>query len=271
MKYILPFILGVGVVALVAQDVVRKPGDLGFKDTPMLPGGKWHVHDSDRPRPRQITPGAKLGDAPSDAEILFDGKDLSKWMQYGKGADKDKIVDPQWKIVDGELVIAPGTGFLLTRAKYGDCQLHIEWAAPKDVKGTSQARGNSGVFLMNRYELQVLDSYNDLTYADGGAGAIYGQFPPPVTPIRKTGEFNSYDIIFEAPKFENGKLVKPAYQTLLFNGVAVHWHKELLGKMTYRQVGYYEPHGDEEPISLQDHSNAVRFRNIWVRRLKLAE
>lgn len=237
-----------------------KPSDLGFKDTPMLPGGKWHVHDPDRPHPVEVTPGAKPGDPPSDAEILFDGKDLSKWTQA-------KSAEPQWKVADGVLTVAPGTGDLITRAKYGDCQLHIEWAAPLDVKGTSQARGNSGVFLMSRYEIQVLDTYHDLTYADGGAGAVYGQFPPLVNPIRKTGEWNVYDIIFEAPKFENGKLVKPAYQTVIFNGVIVQNHRELIGKMTYRQVGFYEPHGAEEPLSLQDHHNAVRFRNIWIRRM----
>lgn len=261
-----------GLIVTAALCAQSKPSDLGFKDTPMLPGGKWHVHDSDRPRPLEVTPGANAGDAPSDAEILFDGKDLSKWMTIAKsGENKGKLVDPQWKVVNGVMAIVPGTGDLATKAKYGDCQVHVEWAAPLDVKGTSQARGNSGVFLMSRYEIQVLDTYHDLTYADGGAGAIYGQFPPLVNPIRKTGDWNVYDIIFEAPKFVDGKLVKPAYQTVIFNGVIVQNHKELIGKMTYRQVGFYEPHGDEEPISLQDHNNAVRFRNIWVRRLKAIE
>ena len=251
-------------IALGAQP---KKGDLGFTDTPILPGQKWHVHDPGRPHPHVVTPGKELGAAPSDAVVLFDGKDLSQWAQHGKGADSDKIVDPQWKVGSGYFEVAPGTGDLFTREKFGDCQLHVEWSELADVKGTSQARGNSGVLLMSRYEIQVLDPFNNPTYADGQASAIYGQFPPLVNPGRKPGEWQIYDIVFEAPRFEGERLVKPAVETVFFNGVLVHNHKEPIGAMVYRQVAKYTPHNPEEPLMLQEHHDRVRFRNIWIRRL----
>src|SRR6516164_139897 len=175
--------------AFVAACVFAQPKsnpDLGFKDTPMLPGDKWHVHDPDRPHPRVITPGAVPGAAPSDATILFDGKDLSKWMQKAKDG---KLSDPKWIVRDGYFEIAPHSGDLVTKESFGDCQLHVEWASPAEVKFASQGRGNSGVILMSLYEIQVLDSYNNLTYADGQAGAIYGQTPPLVNPVRPPGEW----------------------------------------------------------------------------------
>jgi hypothetical protein len=251
-------------IALGAQP---KKGDLGFTDTPMLPGQKWHVHDPGRPHPHVVTPGKEPGAAPSDAVVLFDGKDLSQWAQHGKGADSAKIVDPQWKVENGYFEVVPGTGDLFTREKFGDCQLHVEWSELADIKGTSQARGNSGVLLMSRYEIQVLDPYNNPTYADGQASAIYGQFPPLVNPGRKPGEWQTYDIVFEAPRFEGEKLLKPAVETVFFNGVLVHNHKEPIGAMIYRQVGKYTPHNPEEPLMLQEHHDRVRFRNIWIRRL----
>jgi hypothetical protein len=251
-------------IALGAQP---KKGDLGFTDTPMLPGQKWHVHDPARPHPHVVTPGKEPGAAPSDAVVLFDGKDLSQWAQHGKGADSAKIVDPQWKVENGYFEVVPGTGDLFTREKFGDCQLHVEWSELADIKGTSQARGNSGVLLMSRYEIQVLDPYNNPTYADGQASAIYGQFPPLVNPGRKPGEWQTYDIVFEAPRFEGEKLLKPAVETVFFNGVLVHNHKEPIGAMIYRQVGKYTPHNPEEPLMLQEHHDRVRFRNIWIRRL----
>jgi hypothetical protein len=251
-------------IALGAQP---KKGDLGFTDTPMLPGQKWHVHDPGRPHPHVVTPGKEPGAAPSDAVVLFDGKDLSQWAQHGKGADSAKIVDPQWKVENGYFEVVPGTGDLFTREKFGDCQLHVEWSELADIKGTSQARGNSGVLLMSRYEIQVLDPYNNPTYADGQASAIYGQFPPLVNPGRKPGEWQTYDIVFEAPRFEGEKLLKPAVETVFFNGVLVHNHKEPIGAMIYRQVGKYTPHDPEEPLMLQEHHDRVRFRNIWIRRL----
>lgn len=251
---------------LVAAAHAQEPNlDLGFKDTPILPGQKWHVHDPDRPYPRVVTPGARPGAAPSDAVILFDGKDLSKWMQRGRGADRGKTVDAKWKVENGYFEVVDGTGDLITRDRFGDCQLHIEWASPAVVSGTSQSRGNSGVLLMSRYEIQVLDSYENATYADGEAGAIYGQWPPLVNAMRKPGEWETYDIVFEAPRFEGGKLVKPAYQTVFLNGVLLHNRKEVIGRMAYRQVGTYAPHAAEEPLSLQDHHDAVRYRNVWIR------
>jgi hypothetical protein len=254
-------------VLVVAASGQQSGGDLGFTDTPILPGQKWHVHDPDRPHPKVVTPGATPGAPPSDAVVLFDGKDLSKWVQHGRGADRAALVDPQWKVADGYFEVAARTGDLYTREKFGDCQLHVEWASPPEVRGTSQARGNSGVLLMSRYEIQVLDVYDNPTYADGQAGAIYGQWPPLANPARKPGEWNTYDIVFEAPRFEGEKLVRPAFATVFYNGVMVHHRKELMGPMVYRQVAKYAPHEPEEPLMLQDHGNPVRYRNMWIRRL----
>ncbi len=245
-------LLGLLGVLAVAQQPQSKPGDLGFTDTPMLPNLPWHVHDPARPHPKVIAPGATPGAPPSDAVVLFDGKDLSRWQQEGRGADRGKMVDAQWKLGDGYFEVAGGTGSLLSREKFGDCQLHVEWSS----------------LIMSRYEIQVLDAWNNPTYADGQAGAIYGQWPPLVNPARRPGEWNTYDILFEAPKFEGEKLVKPAYATVMYNGVMVHHHKELMGPMVYRQVAHYTPHAPEEPLMLQDHNgDAVRYRNIWVRRI----
>jgi hypothetical protein len=256
-----------GTAALAdAQDSKPNP-DLGFTDTPMLPGLPWHVHDPSRPHPEVVTPGPALGAAPSDATVLFDGKDLSQWQQQGRGAEAGKMVNASWKVGDGYFEVAPDTGDLVTREKFGDCQLHVEWASPAEVKGNSQGRGNSGVLLMSRYEIQVLDAWHNPTYADGQAGAIYGQWPPLVNPARRPGEWNTYDIVFEAPKFEDGKVTKPVYFTVLYNGVLVHNHKASMGPMVYRQVAHYTPHDPEEPLTLQAHHNPVRYRNVWIRRI----
>jgi hypothetical protein len=252
----------------LAQGQAQHPNaDLGFTDTPMLPSLPYHVHDPDRPHPPVVKPAAGVGGAPSDAIVLFDGKDLSKWEQQGRGADAGKTVDPQWKVGDGYFEVAPRTGTLLTKEKFGDVQLHVEWSSPMEIRGNSQGRGNSGVLLMNLYEIQVLDAWENPTYADGEAGALYGQWPPLVFPARKPGEWNTYDIVFEAPHFEGERLVKPAFQTVFYNGVVVHNRKELLGPMVYRQVAHYRPHPPELPLGLQDHGNPVRYRNIWIRRL----
>ncbi len=165
------------------------------------------------------------------------------------------------------IAIVPRTGRLVTRQKFGDCQLHVEWMIPESDTGSGQGLGNSGVELMTRYEIQVLESNQNLTYADGGAGAIYGVWPPLVNPARPKGEWNVYDIFFEAPHFDGDKLVKPAYATVVFNGVLVQNHKNFLGTTIWRQVATYKPHPPEEPLSLQDHNQPVRYRNIWIRRL----
>ena len=241
--------------------------DLGFDDTPMLPGLPYHVHDYNRPHPPVVTPSDRPGGAPSDAVVLFDGKDLSKWRGQRSSITKAGSDEAQWKVENGYFEVVPKTGDLATKEKFGDVQLHIEWSEPEGISGTSQGRGNSGVILMGKYEIQVLDSYKSPTYADGQAGAIYGQWPPLANAVRKPGDWNSYDIVFEAPKFEGEKLVKPAYFTVFLNGVLLHNRKESMGPMVYRQVAHYVPHPAEDALMLQNHNNAVRYRNVWARRL----
>jgi len=262
------FCAAVLIVLAAATGSQQQPNpDLGFTDTPILPGMKWHVHDPDRPHPKVVVPGATPGAPPSDAIVLFDGKDLSKWVQRGWGAESAKELAPKWKVGNGYFEVASRTGSLYTRQKFGTCQLHIEWASPSEVRSTSQDRGNSGVLFMSRYEVQVLDAYNNPTYADGTPGSIYGQWPPLALPARKPGEWNVYDIIFEAPEFDGQKLAKPAFLTVFYNGVVVHSHKESMGPMVYRQVAKYTPHAPEDALMLQDHNHPVRYRNIWLRRL----
>jgi hypothetical protein len=258
--------LACAVTIAAMQQTRHEP--IGYSDTPMLPDQPWRVHDIKRPYPKEITPGNQPGQPPSDAIVLFDGKDLSKWEQHGKGPNRGKTMTPQWKVENGYFEVASGTGDLVSKDKFGDAQYHVEWSEPADVSGESQARGNSGFIIMSHYEIQVLDSYHSITYADGQAGAIYGQWPPLVNPIRKPGEWNVYDIVFEAPQFEGSQLKKPAYVTVFFNGVVVQNHKEIIGAMVHKQVAKYTAHGAEEPLLLQDHNHPVRYRNIWVRRLK---
>ncbi len=238
----------------------------GYTDTPQLPNQKWKVHDMARPRPRKVKPGQPLlhEAPPSDAIVLFDGKDLSQWVSMRQG----KTVDAKWKVESGYIEVEPQSGRLVTREKFGDCQLHIEWMVPNGVEGAGQNRGNSGVELMMRYEIQVLESAENLTYADGQAASIYGQWPPLVNASQPQGEWNVYDIFFEAPKFVGEKLSRPGYVTILHNGVLVHNHQEILGGAVHRRVAKYTPHGAEEPLSLQDHGQLVRYRNIWIRRLR---
>src|SRR5688572_12090712 len=232
--------------------------NLGYTDTPMLPGLPYHVHDPARPRPAVVTPGARAGDAPSDATVLFDGTSLSAWTPTKQ----------PWKVENGYMEVAPNSGDLRTKAAFGDVQLHVEWAAPAQVRGDSQNRGNSGIFLHGRYEVQVLDSFDNLTYPDGQAGALYGQWPPLANAARRPGEWQSYDIVFEAPRFEGSKATKPAFQTVFWNGVVIHNRKEVMGATDYRNVAQYgKPHAAELPLMLQDHENPIRYRNIWIRRL----
>jgi hypothetical protein len=245
---------------LCAQDGAKKAQTPGYKDTPVLPSG-WHVHDSDRPHPTVVTP-APAGDPvapPADAIVLFDGKDLSTWT----GRD-DKA---SWKLADGHMEVN-GTGDIQTRDSFGDCQLHVEFATPVQVRGESQGRGNSGVFLFGRYEVQVLDSYENVTYADGQCASLYGQYPPLVNACRKPGEWQTYDILFRAPRFDaNGKCTEPATITVIQNGIAVHVSREYLGDSSHRSLPKYNAHGEKGPIRLQDHGDLVRFRNIWIRPL----
>jgi hypothetical protein len=250
--------------SLVLARQAPKPSDLGFTDTPMLPGLPYRVHDPARPYPPVVTPASTPGAPPSDAIVLFDGKDLSKWSHHD---EQGAVLEPKWVVRDGYFEVAPRAGSLVTRDSFGDVQLHIEWATPKEVTGNSQGRGNSGVLLMGLYEVQVLDSFNNPSYADGQAGALYGHWPPLANVARPPGEWQTYDIVFEAPQFEGDKVVKPAHTTVIWNGVVVHNRKEINGATVYRSVAHYTPHAAELPLTLQDHGNPVRFRNIWVRRL----
>ena len=220
-------------------------------------GSKYRIHDGNRPQPRKVTP-PKPGTAPSDAVVLFDGKNLDKW----KGP---KDSPAKWKIEDGVLIADKGSRSIITKEEFGDCQLHLEWMAPKDREFKGQKGSNSGVFLMGRYEVQILSNYENKTYPDGQAGAIYSQYPPLVNASVSPGTWQTYDIIFEAPEFDGDKVKKPAYMTVIHNGVVIHNHQEVLGLTLWKKKSIYKPHGPKGPISLQYHNDPIRFRNIWVR------
>ena len=227
-------------------------------------GEQWSIHDPARPLPPVVDPGpaGPPVPAPSDAIVLFDGTDLSEW-EDGKGEPA------RWRVESGYMEVVAKTGSIRTKKAFGDCQVHIEWASPALVSGDGQGRGNSGVFLMNIYEVQVLDSYENKTYADGMAGAIYGQYPPLVNACRRPGEWQAYDIIFRRPRFDaEGKIVAAARMTVLHNGILIHDNVELLGPTSHKIRLPYKAHPDRLPLSLQDHGNPVRFRNIWLRPLE---
>ena len=235
-------------------------GVAGFQDTPMEPDGKWHVHDPARPQPPVVTPGifSQMAPPPSDAMVLFDGKDLSQWR------DKKSGGDAPWNVEDGAMVSAKGD--IVTTNEFGDIQLHLEFREPTPGRGDGQGRGNSGVFFMDRYEIQVLDCYINKTYADGATGGLYGQHPALANACRPPGEWQTYDIVFNPPHFAaNGDVTTPAYVTVILNGVVVQNHQAFRGPTNWRTVGKYTPHGPTGPISLQYHNNSVSFRNIWVR------
>jgi hypothetical protein len=228
---------------------------------------KWEIHDRNRPVPAVIDPGTAStqetpGRPPSDAIVLFDGKDLSKW-QHKDGTPA------KWKVETGYFEVVPKTGQLYTRESFGDCQLHVEFAEPQPAKGQDQDRGNSGVFLHGLYEVQVLDSYESKTYADGQASAVYGQFPPLVNASRPPAQWQMYDIIFHGPRFDAaGKLLRPARITAFHNGALVQDNVELTGPTGHHQRPPYTAGPEKLPLSLQDHNHPVRYRNIWLRELK---
>lgn len=231
------------------------------------PDPNWLDHDRLRPQPSVVTPGMvstpdKVGTAPSDAVVLFDGQSLTNWVSLDGSPTK-------WITRDGYMECVKGSGYIRTLQNFGDCQLHVEWATPTPAHGEGQGRGNSGVFFgLDRYEIQVLDSYHSQTYADGGAAAVYGQYPPLVNASRPPGEWQTYDIIYTAPRFEfDGKLISPVHETVFHNGVLVQNNVQLTGPTSWLERAPYQPHPEKQPISLQDHGNPVRFRNIWVREL----
>ena len=224
--------------------------------TAQQPNG-WKAHDKNRPAPEVVDPGKdnSTSSAPSDAVVLFDGTSMDAWRnQAGEKAG--------WQIVDGAMESVAGAGYVYTKQEFGDCQLHIEWASPAKVKGKSQGRGNSGVFMGGKVEVQVLDSFENPTYADGSAGSIYGQFTPLVNASRKPGEWQSYDVIFKTPRFDkSGKLTSPAMITVLHNGVVIHHGTEPFGPTAWVFRDDYTPDQVKGPIGLQDHGNPVRYRN----------
>jgi len=212
------------------------------------------------PEPPKIDPGPSAPEGayppPSDAIVLFDGKDLSQW----NGGEK-------WIIKDG--VATVNGGGITTKQPFGDCQIHVEWASPEKVSGSGQGRGNSGVYLMGHYEIQILDSYDNETYFDGQAGALYKQMPPMVNASRKPGEWQTFDITFNGPRFDkDGKVTRKGYVTVLHNGVLIHNHTEIEGTTAWADAPKYNAHPEKLPLNLQNHGNPVRFRNIWIRELK---
>jgi prepilin-type processing-associated H-X9-DG protein len=225
----------------------------------------WAVHDGNRPQPKVVTPGTfsspeQAGKPPSDAIILFDGTDLSKW-ESGDGTPA------KWLVKEGYMQVAPSTGEIRTKEKFGDCQLHVEWAAPSKVEGDSQGRANSGIFLMGMLEIQVLDSYNNITYADGHASSVYGVSPAMVNALRPPGEFQVYDIVFRRPIHKDGKLVDPGHVTVFVNGVLTQDAFPLEGGTGHMGRSKPGPFPEKGPLSLQDHGNPMRFRNVWYRPL----
>lgn len=259
-----PFLCLVGfLVALsgnvIAADLVQAKdgsGVYGYKDTPKLPWCEYLVHDPDRPAPKRLDPGPAPAPAPvpADANPLFTGQDLSKWQDAG------------WKLEHG--CIVAGDGVLATKESFGSAQIHLEWMAPAHQEGPWYNRGNNGVMLMGLFEIQIFDSWNEKIYPDGQAAAIYGQTPPLVNVTRKPGEWQSFDIIFIAPKFEGGRLVAPARVTMFHNGVLVHLNEEIHGETGHRIVPEYKQKTSRGPLALGGHDCPVRFRNIWIRPLE---
>lgn len=229
----------------------------------------WAVHDMNRPQPPVVDPGTastqeQPGRPPSDAIVLFGGKpeDINQWC-----AEKPAGEPTRWVVKDGALQCVPGSGYIRTKQEFGECQLHVEWSEPEDIQGKSQGRGNSGVFLMGQVEVQVLDNYNNPSYPDGMASAIYGINPPMVNVIRPPGKWQSYDIIFRRPVYKDGVEVAPGYVTVFVNGVLTQDHTLLEGKGGHRARSKPSEYPEAGPLKLQDHGNPVRFRNIWIRPL----
>ena len=251
-----------GAAPLMAQDPQKQPSSQEPQAPQEFPQPK-HMQPRHtefwQPQPAVVTPGGPVS-APSDAIVLFDGSNLDEWTGPNGAA-------PGWKVEDGVVTIVPGTGEIMTKRSFGDCQLHIEWREPVGQEGASQERGNSGIFIQSRYEIQILDSYQNPTYVSGGAGSIYKQRAPLVNAMRPQGEWNVYDIIYEAPTFhKDGTFRTYPHVTVLHNGVLIQNHAEILGTTEYVGFPKQRLHGDA-PLFLQDHGNPVSFRNIWIREL----
>jgi len=250
--------------AAKAEPAAQPKPSVQYVDTPT---GRWMVHDENRPAPPIITPGGRRSAPPSDAVVLFDGTQASmaNWTDT-------KGQPTKWIVGDGYMESVKSAGYIQTKQEFGSCQLHVEFATPSTVQGTSQGRGNSGVFLQGQYEIQVLDSYENKTYPDGQCGALYGRAVPLVNACRKPGEWQNYDIIYHHPMFDkDGKVTRKATFTILQNGVLIQDHVTLeggTGWINAHTITDYKAHGDKGPIQLQDHGNPVRYRNIWVRELK---
>lgn len=255
---------GIVAVALSVSSFGASTGPRFYGDAPD-DHHPWAVHDGNRPQPPRVVPGTfsspdQAGKPPSDAIILFDGSDLSQWQD-------DKGQPPKWVVKDGYMEVLPGSGQIQTREGFGDCQLHLEFATPAKVEGDGQGRGNSGVFLMGRLEIQVLDSYDNVTYADGHVGSYYGVNPPLVLPVRPPGEFQVYDIVFRRPIYRDNQVVDPGYVTVFLNGVLVQDHTPIEGPTGHMGRTRPRPFPEKGPLALQDHGNPTRFRNIWYRPL----
>lgn len=256
----------ISIAGILAQNAQKKE-PIQYVETAT---GRWMVHDENRPAPPVITPGTcgnqdAPARPPSDALMLFDGKDLSNWTD-------EKGRPSKWIVRDGYMESVKGAGYIRTKPQFGSCQLHVEFATPSVVTGSGQGRGNSGVFLQGAYEVQVLDSYENKTYPDGQCGALYGRAVPLVNACCKPGQWQTYDVVYHRPYFDSaGKLTRKAIFTVFQNGVLIQDHVELQGGTNWvgpHVVTDYVAHADKGPLMLQDHSNPVRFRNIWIRELR---
>lgn len=262
------FILAATVTALSSLTMSLQ-ADGGFYGDPPDATHPWAIHDMNRPQPPRVEPGTFSsqevpGKPPADAIVLFDGTEsaIVNWV-----SDKTPSEATKWEVKNGALQCVPGSGYVRSKLEFGDCQLHVEWSAPTKVEGNSQGRGNSGVFLMGQVEVQVLDNYENPTYADGFAGSVYGVNPPMVNPLRKPGEWQAYDIVFRRPVYKGDQLVDPGYLTVFVNGVLVQDHTPLQGGGGHKARTKDRPFPEKGPLKLQDHGNPVRYRNIWYRPL----
>ena len=268
-----PALLALGSASLAASlgAAVPSTGSPFYGDPPDA-HHPWAIHDQNRPQPPRVGPGTfstatQPGQPPSDAIVLFDGTaaSLAKWESDPKPGEA--ATPTKWVVRDGALECVPKSGYIRTKEEFGDCQLHVEWAAPKAVQGASQGRGNSGIFLMGRAEVQVLDNYNNPTYADGFAGSVYGINPPMANALRAPGEFQVYDIVFRRPILKDGKVIDPGHLTVFCNGVLLQDATPLEGPGGHLRRSLPVAFPEKGPLKLQDHGNPVRFRNIWYRPL----